>query len=219
VRFRKPTFLTAALGLVCLAILLSLGFWQLDRREWKQDLTATINKRLEKFPAPIPADPGQDWEYRPVLVSGEVVPESWFRFPGRSQDGQVGDVLMLLVREETGRLIVVEQAFVGFNEALPPLPAAIGREGVLRPPLEPGWFTPDNNPAANQWYTVDPPAMAAAAGVEGGSVLPYFMAGKDWRPHLPDNHLQYAITWFSFAAVFVIIFILFHRKRPEKPAS
>jgi surfeit locus 1 family protein len=219
VQFRKPTGLTVILGLVCLTILLGLGFWQLDRRDWKQNLVATIAHRLETVAEPLPASLDADWTYRRVSVAGAVVPNSWFRFPGHSKDGKVGDVLMLLIREDSGRLVLVENAFVGFGEPLPALPTAVAKEGILRLPAEPGWFTPANDPAANQWYTADPAAMAVAAGAGQGPVLPFYVVNKDWQPHLPNNHLQYALTWFSFAFIFSVIFILFHRKRPKKAAA
>ena len=212
-RFRKPTILTAVLGIVCVAILLSLGFWQLDRREWKRELQATVTERLETWPEPLPANPTADWEYRRVLVSGSVIPNSWFRFPGRSRNSKVGDVLMLLIREDSGRIVLVEHAFVEFGAALPPLPAAVAKEGVLRLPTEPGLFTPSNNTTANQWYTADPATMAETAGAGQGPVLPFYVVNKEWQPYLPNDHLQYALTWFSFVAIFAIIFILFHRQK------
>lgn len=213
-RFRKPTLLTVILGLVCLAILLTLGSWQLDRRAWKAGLIATIDQRMDLPAAPLPAAIGPEWTYRRVTVQGDVVPGSWFRFPGRAKDGKVGDLLMLLIREPGGRLVLAEQDFVGFGEPLPPLPATAFVEGVLRQPSEPGLFTPDNDPAANHWYVVDPQAMAANIEASGqGPVLPLYVVDKGWRAELPNNHLQYALTWFSFAVIFIVIFALFHRRR------
>lgn len=212
-RFRRPTILTAILGLICLATLLALGTWQLDRREWKRELLATIEERLTSPAVPIPAADGPEWEYRRVTVAGEVVPDSWFRFPGRAKDGQVGDALMLLVQEPSGRLILVEHDFVAFGAPLPELPSAIAKEGILRAPPTPGLFTPDNNASANQWYFADPSAMAALKGRGSDPVYPLYVVGEDWRPQLSNRHLEYAVTWFSFAGIFVIIFALFHRRK------
>jgi surfeit locus 1 family protein len=216
--FHRPTLLTACLGLICLAILLVLGFWQLERREWKRDLLATVEARLALPAEPLPAGPGLDWEFRRVKVAGSVLPNSWFRFPGHTRNGTVGDVLMLMVQTDDNRLILVEQAFVGFGEALPPLPSALAREGVLRWPPAPGWLTPGNDPAGNQWYVADPAVMAATARAPGeAAAAPFYLAPADWRPHLPNDHLSYAFTWFSFAAIFALVFALFHRQR-IKPA-
>ncbi len=214
-RFRRPTLLTASLGILCLAILLALGFWQLDRREWKRGMIETVEQHLQTLAVPLPASTGPDWEYRRVLVSGSVVPDSWFRFPGRSRDGKVGDLLMILIREESGRVILLEHTFVGFGEAFPQLPTAVAKEGILRLPPEPGLFTPDNEPAANQWYTANSAVMADTVKAGQGPVMPFYVVSKDWQPSLPNDHLQYALTWFSFALIFTVIFILFHRRKGE----
>src|SRR3546814_10307173 len=38
-------------------------------------------------------------------------------------------------------------------------------DGVQRLPPEAGLFTPDNDPAGNTWFRVDPVAMAQASGI------------------------------------------------------
>jgi surfeit locus 1 family protein len=221
--FSRPTSLTLMLGLVCLAILIGLGIWQLERREWKLNLIANIDARIAEPAVPLPAEIGLDWEFRRVTVEGKIAAEQWFRFPGRSRDGQVGEALFLLLREADGRLIAVDQTFIAFGDPLPPLPEAVSAAGVLREPERPSWFTPDNDPAANEWYVPDPAAMATAAGLgevaASGDVLPLYLAPASWRPHLPNDHLQYALTWFSFAFILVVIFVLFHRTRPESRSA
>lgn len=215
-QFRRPSLLTVVFGLICLAVMIGLGFWQLDRREWKAELLAETAERLHRMPAPIPASPSSDWQFRPVTVEGSVEGGQWFRFPGRSRDGEVGDALMLLVRDDHGQLVAVEHGWVPFGAPLPPLPQALATEGILRAPPEPGWFTPNNDPTANAWYVADPAAMARAAGLPPGDAASLYVKPPDWRPHLPNDHLQYAITWFALAGVFVIIFVLFHRKKAKR---
>lgn len=215
--FRRPSALTIILALVGLAIMLGLGYWQLERREWKADLQATVDARLQVLPQPLPqpfvADASQDWEYRRVTVQGPVAGGQWFRFPGRTRDSKVGDALMLLVQRDDGSLVAVEYGWVDFNAPLPPVPLALAAEGVLRDHIEPGLFTPNNNPPANAWYIVNSAAMAEAAGLDPGKALPQYLKRSDWTPSLPNDHLQYAITWFSLAGVFCVIFVLLHHKK------
>ena len=212
-QFRRPSPLTIVFGLLCLCLMIGLGFWQLDRREWKNALLAETADRMHEMPAPMPAAPPPEWEFRPVTVEGTVVGGQWFRFPGRSHDGEVGDALMLLVRDDHGQLVAVEHGWVPFGAPLPQLPQALATEGVLRAPPKPGWFTPENDPAENAWYVADPAAMAKAAGLPAAEAASLYLKPADWRPNLPNDHLQYAITWFSLAGVFAIIFVLFHRKK------
>ena len=86
----------------------------------------------------------------------------------------------------------------------------------------PGWFVPDNRPDLNYWFWVDLPAMAAATGLS--DVAPFYI-DADATPNpggwpkggvtpidLPNDHLQYAITWFALAAAAVAVYIVWRRQ-------
>lgn len=97
--------------------------------------------------------------------------------------------------------------------------------GMVRPDDRTGWFTPDNDPAKNAWFFVDHQAMANHAGLD--IVLPWHLVADETKnpggfpiggqrpPDLPNNHLQYAITWFSLAVAFAVIWFLYHWRREE----
>jgi surfeit locus 1 family protein len=90
--------------------------------------------------------------------------------------------------------------------------------GVMRWPDDRHWFTPSDDHAHNLWFSRDPAAIAAAKGIAPGSVAPFFVEQEAPVPpgglplpgrlvvSLPDNHLQYAITWFGLAAVLAGVF-------------
>ena len=86
----------------------------------------------------------------------------------------------------------------------------------------PGAFTPDNVPAANQWYWPDLPAMAQAVDLalypgileaESAPVPGGLPIGGVTQTPLRNDHLQYAITWYSLAVALVVIYLLYHRRR------
>jgi surfeit locus 1 family protein len=74
----------------------------------------------------------------------------------------------------------------------------------------------------NYWFWVDPPAMAAATGLS--DVAPFYIdvdatpnpggwpKGGVTRIDLPNDHLQYAITWFALAAAAVIVYAVWRRQ-------
>jgi surfeit locus 1 family protein len=80
-------------------------------------------------------------------------------------------------------------------------------------------FTPNNEPEANRWFWRDLEAMARSmfAG-EPVKLAPFFLEaeksdvpggwpeGGQTRLDLPNNHLQYAITWFLLAACLLVIY-------------
>jgi surfeit locus 1 family protein len=91
--------------------------------------------------------------------------------------------------------------------------------GVLRWPDARSWFTPNDDAAKNTWFVRDPSVIAAEKS--WGPVPPFYVEqeapvppgglpvpGK-LEPNLPNNHLQYAITWFGLAAVLAGVFAVF----------
>ncbi|HNB27870.1 MAG TPA: SURF1 family cytochrome oxidase biogenesis protein, partial [Alphaproteobacteria bacterium] len=84
------------------------------------------------------------------------------------------------------------------------------------------FMQPDNEPQHNMWFFVDLPAMAAASGTALRTDL-YVDAGPAENPggfpiggqthiEMPNDHLQYAITWGLLAAALVVIYVLYHLK-------
>jgi len=112
---------------------------------------------------------------------------------------------------DDGRLILVDRGFAadgnpsGETEII----------GLLRrPPAAKPWFVPANQPTDNEWFSVDLAAMARAA--DAGPVLPFYLdtdpAAARLALDLPNNHLQYAITWYALAAGLVAVYIVFLRR-------
>jgi len=97
-------------------------------------------------------------------------------------------------------------------------------EGLLRlpPAKKPAWFLPDNRSDLNYWFWIDLPAMAAADKLDPVALF-YIDAdatpnpggwpkGGVTRIQLANDHLQYAITWFSLAVALIVVYFLFHRR-------
>ena len=98
--------------------------------------------------------------------------------------------------------------------------------GLLRLPHgKPGWLVPDNRPDLNYWFWVDLPAMAKATGLS--DVTPFYIdadatpkpggwpKGGVTQIDLPNDHLQYAITWFALAAAAIVVYIVWRRQNRQ----
>lgn len=234
-----PTLLTLPL----LVALLSLGFWQLDRLEWKEDLIADLEARREATPMALDAaleSPGEN-EYRSVTLEGDYRHEGEIYWLARTYESQSGYHILTPLRLDDGREILVDRGWMpgtdpeaNAGEAKRPQ-GVQERVGVLRQGGwgGPGWLSdflrPENRPEANEWLWPDLPAMAGAANMESpvtkayvtllpagdSSGLPQAQAPQ---VNLKNDHLSYAITWFTLAAALVIIYLLFHL-RPRPPGS
>ena len=89
---------------------------------------------------------------------------------------------------------------------------------------------PDNRPDLDFFFWVDLPAMAKLAALPGTETRFYVEAGPGKNPgglpiggqtriDLPNDHLQYAITWFCLAIALAVIYVLYHRGLAEKAAA
>jgi cytochrome oxidase assembly protein ShyY1 len=95
--------------------------------------------------------------------------------------------------------------------------------GYLRFPEGAGLLTPAENRTTRLWFTRDHLAMAKTLG--WGEVAPFYIdletpvpangipTPGPLSPHLRDEHMQYAITWFTLAAALVIAFGVWARGR------
>jgi surfeit locus 1 family protein len=211
-------------------VLLGLGTWQLDRRIWKEGLIAARQAALTAPPLALPAavaDPVA-LEFHRVWVEGRFRHDRELYLTGRFYRDKPGYQVITPLVLDDGSAVLINRGFVPLAAKDPTSRAAgqvAGRvriEGVARRSGAPGWFTPDNEPAANLWFYPDLAGMAAAAGL--ARVRPVFVEagpapnpgglpiGGQTQADLPNDHLQYAITWYSLAAALAVIYALFcHR--------
>jgi surfeit locus 1 family protein len=223
-----PTLFTAPAVL----LLLALGFWQVERLFWKQDLIAQRQVAIAAAPVAAPRgwEEARGMEFRHVTDEGAFLNDKEIYLGATSEAGRQGYQVLTPFLESGGRIVFVNRGFIP-AELKDPAKRAAGQiagtvrvQGLLRlPPAEkPAWFLPDNRPDLNYWFWVDLPAMSAADRLD--RVAPFFIdadaaptpggwpKGGVTRLALPNDHLQYAITWFSLAVALIVIYVLFHRR-------
>jgi surfeit locus 1 family protein len=202
---------TLIFGFFGLAVLIGLGAWQAQRLGWKTALLAEMDARIAAAPVALPAnpDPVRD-DYLPVTVTGTLTGPDLRVLASRKTIGP-GYRIVTALQTDTGRRILIDRGFLPVSaDTAPTRPEAMVRFiGNLHWPDEVDGYTPEPDPAANLWFARDVPRMAAALGTD--PVLVIARATSDRVPPLeplpvdtaaiPNNHLQYAITWFSLALI------------------
>lgn len=170
--------------LVAVAIMVRLGFWQLDRLAEKESLIARYQTASLLAPlSAIPADAApEDLHYRRAGFTCSTV-SGWRDIAGRSATDQPGYVHIAQCPEG--------EVAIGWSEGPEPVEWAGGPvTGVISPGGDAGWR-----------LVADPPQ----AGLEANA-LPD-------PSDLPNNHLAYAVQWFLFALTALVIYALALRKR------
>lgn len=200
------------LGVVGCAILVALGVWQVQRLAWKEAVLAEIEARIGGDPVAIPAlpDPARD-RYLPVRLTGTVGAEELDVLTGLKNVG-AGYRVIAPFETEDGRRILLDRGFVPEAEKDSPRGGqAMTVEGNLHWPEESDSFTPEPDLGRNIWFARDVPAMAEALGTEPIMVIARATSEDppETRPMpvttegIPNDHLEYAITWFSLAVVWL----------------
>ncbi|MCG7518744.1 SURF1 family protein [Ruegeria sp. Ofav3-42] len=211
-------------GIAGLAILVSLGIWQVQRLAWKQSVLAEIGSRISADPIDLPdhASPDVD-KYLPVTIAGEMEPGEIHVLVSVKQVGAGYRIIQSFSTED--RTILVDRGFV-------PVTAKQGSRlngpmevtGNLHWPDEIDSYTPEPDIDDNIWFARDVPNLAAALGAEpilliarsqtdpGITPLPVDTAG------IPNDHLQYAITWFGLALVWAAMtgYFLWRNRAPSE---
>jgi surfeit locus 1 family protein len=213
------------LGLVtgALVTLIGLGVWQLDRRGGKLELIANLDANLAAPPVVMTMAPSADHAWRRATFTGVWATNTPAKIVSRTLNGQVGADFAAPLILENGDVIIVRIGWMRDPAETPVLPAsAVTISGVLFPSPRPTAFTPDNTPP-DRWLWLDPQPIATALGASAERTsslalnLTDAIAGltaRPARPTVPNDHLQYAFTWFSLAlALAVIAFLALRRLR------
>lgn len=238
---RTGHFLMLVLGTIVFALLIALGSWQLQRLHWKEGLIAQIAERTKSPPLPLTEMEVKfratgDVDYSPVTASGTFVHEGERHFFA-TWEGRSGFYVYTPLKLDDGRFVLVNRGFVPYElkeaarRQAGQVPGLVSVTGLARNPLaaKPGFMVPDNDPAKNIFYWKDRDVMAATAGLPAGAiVLPFFIdADKSANPgglpiggvtmiDLPNNHLQYVITWYGLAAALLGVMGFWLLRRPER---
>lgn len=198
--------------LIGVAILVGLGVWQIQRLGWKEAMLADIAARIAADPVALPDAPAQDTDqYRQVAVEGVLEPGVLPVLTSRQPDGP-GFRVISPFRTATGRRLLVDRGFVpeALRDAVPP-GGPVRLEGALFWPNETDGFTPPPDLARNTWFARDLDAMAAALGTEPLMVVARAPLTGPWPDPQPisvniaNDHLAYALTWFSLAAIWAVM--------------
>jgi surfeit locus 1 family protein len=232
--------------MLAFAVLVGLGTWQLQRKAWKEALIASLDERVAASPVALPRraawpdlDPSRE-EYRRVSFKADFDytkdalvyaaatgfrpdvsgPGYWVFTPAHLDDDSV---------------VLVNRGFVPEGRQDPASRAtgnttgSLTIAGAMRWPDARHWFTPNDDPGHNLWFTRDPASIARAKGL--GVAAPFYVEQEAPMPlgglpqpgklvvSLPDNHLQYAVTWYGLAIVLVVVFAAWAFRAEPLPSA
>ncbi len=225
---RRRLLVPAATTAFLLAVLLGLGVWQLYRLRWKEGILAQIAAAEAAPPVPLSGTPPR---FSRVVVHGRYAPGFAALYGVSTRDerqGPVlgGDALGLLLRQGAPPLLVDRgwvPARAGGDTAPAPPTGDVAVIGYIQEADPGGAFTPRDAPRAGRVYALDPTRIAAEfhlpvpagfvlVATEPDSAGPNAPVPTAHLPRPPNNHFQYAMTWFALAAALAIIYGTYLRR-------
>jgi len=235
-RFRPALVPTLALLLVA-PLCVALGLWQLDRADQKRALAAALAEQAAAPPlqlTALPADP-ERLRGRSVVLTGSFDASGQVYLEHRRQAGRDGFHVITPLRLADSELrVLVNRGWVPLPSdpaALPTAPVPAGPvtvHGTVEIPKRPAlvlgsppaagtlrwpWITPADY-AATVAFPVAPLLVLQASGDEGGFA-------RSWPHEAPDPtmHTGYALQWFTFAAIALLVWLRLSwvRREEEQP--
>ena len=199
-------------------ILLLLGQWQLDRLVWKKSILVEIESKISGLPQSLPSDVKETiHKYMPIQLSGKIK-GSFIKVMASQKFIGAGYRIIVPFQLETGSTILVDLGFIR-HEFIPDisLDDNLSIIGNLHWPQEVDFFTPDPDTKNNIWFARDVNELSKELRTE-----PILVVAKSFSPsithldplpinteNIPNNHKQYAITWFSLAFIWLGMGVFF----------
>ena len=213
----KRIWFIVFIGFAGTACLLYLGKWQIDRLYWKLDVLKKIDQKIAAAPVPLPVEPSEGiHKYLSVEISGQFLQESIRVLASKKRYG--AGYRIIHVFRANGRRLLVDLGFVGLETDYDvDLINDISLVGNLHWPDEVDNFTPEPDLENNIWFARNVERVASALKTEPILLILKDSTLKDQNikpmpidtTHIPNDHLQYAITWFSLAIIWALMSCLF----------
>jgi len=202
-----------------------LGYWQLQRLQWKNDLISSIelNYNSKTIDFPILNDADNKYEYMQTHIEGKfMVKQSMFFFRSNLR-GESGYEIVVPFKTTLSKDVYVIIGWIPFDKkdeidlkfiddsALTKIEGSLIYSKKRKP------LIPDNDISSNVWYLMNSEEMDIVNNLNSSNYL-LKITDKNYFPqiliefeptNITNNHLQYAGTWFLLALVNTIMYIYF----------
>ena len=221
----RRLILPISFGLIGIVILVSLGNWQVQRLAWKQEILAEIDGRIAAAPIEIPTAVSEENDrFLSVQGEGRILDDELHVLASSKQTGAIYRVISPFEMSD-GRRIMVDRGWIKPDQKDTPRVAMNAEiEGNLHWPQEIDSYTPENDVAGNIWFARDVPQMAEA--LNAAPILVVLSKTSETDPAvtpmpvtsagIPNDHLNYAVTWYGLALVWLVMTLYYLRRMRAK---
>ena len=217
----KKLFLFNIFVFFFITLFCSLGTWQLYRLQWKQDLINQISQGLKS--TPIQYTKNVKKNYQRVTIKGQYYFENQIYLYSLNDKGQPGFDVITPFETKNKENVLVNRGWIEKKLKNKSSINSTSNDitGMLRQANRKNLFTPENNINENIWFSVDLNDVQEATGKKFNKFIVYLEDKNIITPKpkkitidVPNNHLKYAITWYSIS-ISILFYYLYFRKKNE----
>ena len=214
----KNKFLFSVFVYFIILTLLSLGFWQIYRLNWKLELIEQIENSLKNDPVELSNIEKKN--YLRIKTSGDIDFDKQIYLYNLNDAGKPGFEVInpIKIGDEN---YLVNRGWIPFEKKdLPEINLVDQNQivGTLMLQTQPSTFKPENDIEKNYWFTLDREDILKFTGRNFSEYVIYLNGDyKIPKPRvitakISNNHKKYAITWFSMAISILLIYLYFRKK-------
>ena len=214
----KNKFLFSVFVYFIILTLLSLGFWQIYRLNWKLELIDQIENSLKNDPVELSNIEKKN--YLRIKTSGNIDFDKQIYLYNLNDEGKPGFEVInpIKIGDEN---YLVNRGWIPFEKKdLPEINLVDQNQivGTLMLQTKPSTFKPENDIEKNYWFTLNREDILKFTGRNFSEYVIYLNGDyKIPKPRLitakiSNNHKKYAITWFSMAISILLIYLYFRKK-------
>ena len=216
----KNIFLFNIFVFLFITLFCALGTWQLYRLQWKQDLIGEISKGLKS--TPIQYSKNIKKNYQKVILVGEHNFKYQIYLYSLNSKGQPGfDVITPFQTINKENILInrgwIKKEFKHDPKINFPTKNIIG---MLRKANRKNIFTPDNDLKENIWFSINLEDVQKITDKKFNEFIVYLddkniiiPKPKKITIDVPNNHLKYAITWYSISISILFYYLYFREKK------
>jgi len=199
----------------------SLGTWQLYRLQWKLDLINEIKKGLDS--EPVFFSKNNITNYQKVKFNGSFIFDKQIYLYSLNERGVPGYDIITPIKTNSNDILLVNRGWIEKNfKNNKKINKIISKNftGIIKKITKPNIFKPDNDIKNNIWYSLKVDDLEFYTGYKLDKFVLYLqnnqnqlISNKILTPDLPNNHLKYALTWYSVALSILLYFLYFRKKQ------
>jgi len=216
----KKLFLFKVFVFFFITLFCSLGTWQLYRLQWKQDLINQISEGLNS--TPIQYSQNINKNYQRVALVGKYNFKNQIYLYNLNEKGQPGFDVITPFETLNKENVLINRGWIKkeFKNNFAINSSSANIKGLLKESSRKNIFTPNNDLKENIWFSINLNEIQKVTGKKFNKFIVYLEdetidtpKPKEITIDLPNNHLKYAITWYSISISILFYFLYFRKKQ------